>query len=135
VTYEAENTANTVAGGAFVAPYPGASGGRIVKNIGAWGNPGGPGALRFTDVRVPAAGAYTVTLFYVHVNGDKTRTIVISVSGSDPIRVAVTGGSSCCSRHDVTVRLPAGANTISLANAGGHAPAIDKITVGPATRP
>src|SRR5689334_22564838 len=53
--YEAENGANTVSGGAFIAKYPGASGGRIVKNLGVWGNPAGAGKLTFTAVRARAA--------------------------------------------------------------------------------
>src|SRR6185437_7195135 len=68
VTYEAEDPVNTVAGGAFVADYAGASGGRIVKNVGAWGSPSGTGRLTFTGVQVAAAGQYAVKVFYVHVN-------------------------------------------------------------------
>jgi len=129
VTYEAEDPANTVSGGAFVATYAGASGGRIVKNIGAWGSPSGTGRLTFTGVRVAAARQYDMKLFYVHVNGDATRTLLVSVNGAAPIRVSVSGGSVCCRSQAVTVRLKAGVNRITLSNPTGHAPAIDKITV------
>jgi len=132
VTYEAEDSANTVSGGAFVAKYAGASGGRIVKNLGTWGSPAGAGKLTFTGVRVPAAGQYTVMIFYVHVNGDATRSLVVTVAGTDPQRLSVSGGSTCCRQQTVTLRLAAGVNKISLGNPGGHAPAIDKITVSPA---
>ena len=131
VVYEAENRANTVSGGAFVATYPGASGGRIVKNLGTWGNPPGTGKLTFNQVRVPAAGAYTVTIFSVHVNGDATRTLVIGVAGGQPVRVSVAGGATCCQQRAVILTLNAGVNRISLTNPAGHAPAIDKITVAP----
>jgi hypothetical protein len=129
VTYEAEDPANTLSGGAFVASYAGASGGRIVKNIGAWGSPAGTGRLAFTNVRVAAAGQYAMKLFYVHVNGDATRTLLVSVDGAGPIRVSVSGGSACCRSQAVTVGLKAGVNRITLSNPAGHAPAIDRITV------
>ena len=132
VTYEAEDSANTVSAGAFIAKYSGASGGRIVKNLGTWGSPAGAGKLTFTGVRVPAAGQYTVMIFYVHVNGDATRSLVVTVAGNDPKKLSVSGGSACCRQQTVTLRLAAGVNKISLGNPAGHAPAIDKITVGPA---
>jgi hypothetical protein len=132
VTYEAEDRANTVSGGAFVAGYGGASGGRIVKNLGTWGSPAGAGKLTFTGVRVPAAGRYPVTIFYVHVNGEATRTLVVTVAGADPVRLSVSGGSACCRRQTVTLRLAAGVNKISVGTPSGRAPAIDKITVDPA---
>jgi hypothetical protein len=128
-TYEAEDSANTVSGGAFIAEYAGASGGRIVKNLGAWGSPAGPGKLTFTNVRVPEAGRYTVTIFYVHVNGDATRSLVVTEAGTDPKKLSVTGGATCCQQQTVTLTLAAGANRISLGNPTGHAPAIDKIRV------
>jgi Carbohydrate binding module (family 35) len=131
VAYEAEDRTNTVSGGAFVATYPGASGGRIVKNLGTWGNPPGTGKLTFNQVQVPTAGRYTVTIFYVHVNGDATRTLVISVAGGQPVHVSVAGGAACCQQRAVTLTLHAGVNRISLTNPAGHAPAIDKITVAP----
>jgi len=132
VTYEAEDSANTVSGGAFVAKYNGASGGRIVKNLGTWGSPAGAGKLTFTGVRVPAAGQYTVMIFYVHVNGDATRSLVVTVAGTDPQKLSVSGGSTCCRQRTLTVHLAAGVNKISLGNPGGRAPAIDKITIGTA---
>ncbi|MEN3306014.1 MAG: hypothetical protein V7603_2216 [Micromonosporaceae bacterium] len=131
VTYEAEAASNTLSGSAFVTGYPGASGGRIVKNIGAWGNPAAPGSLRFDAVSAPAAGAYLLTFSYVHVSGDATRTVVITVSGSDPVTVTVTAGSACCSGQTLTVRLAAGMNTITFTNPKGHAPAMDRIEISP----
>ncbi|MEN3310564.1 MAG: hypothetical protein V7603_6766 [Micromonosporaceae bacterium] len=129
-TYEAEAASNTSIGSAVVAAYPGASGGQIVKNIGTWGNPAGPGSLTFV-VSARAAGAYLLTFFYVHLNGDATRTVVITVSGFAPVTVQVTAGAACCSQRTVTVHLAAGADTITFANRKGHAPAIDKIKLTP----
>jgi hypothetical protein len=131
-TYEAESAANTLTGSAVVAPYPDASGGKIVKNIGTWGNPARPGGLTFA-VSAPAAGAYLLTFFYVHVNGDATRIVVVTVAGSAPTALAVTGGAACCSQRTLTVRLAAGTGTITFTNPKGHAPAIDRIELTPRT--
>lgn len=131
VIYEAEAAPNSLSGSAFVASYPGASAGRIVKNIGAWGNPGGSGRLRFDDVSVPVSGVYLLTVYYVHVSGDSTRTMVITVSGFDPVTVTVTASATCCSRRVVPVHLAAGTNMITFSNRNGHAPAIDAIGIAP----
>jgi len=128
-SYEAESGANTLVGGATVTNYRGASGGRVVKNLGAWKSPAGPGGLTFTDVMAPASGMYTLVFSYVHLNGDTTRTAVITVSGARPIEVTVSGGTVCCTRQAVAVRLAAGRNAISFGNRQGTAPAIDKIEI------
>jgi hypothetical protein len=128
-TYEAEAAANTLSGGAFVATYQGASGGRVVKNLGDWKTKSGPGSLTFTNVTVPVTGTYTLIFYYVFVNGDPTRTAVITVSGADPIDVTAAGGSVCCARQAVAVNLTAGRNTITFGNPHATAPAIDKIEI------
>jgi hypothetical protein len=129
-TYEAEAASNTLTGSAVVAAYPGAAGGQIVKNIGTWGDPAGPGSLTFV-VSARAAGAYLLTFFYVHLNGNATRTLVITVPGFAPVTVGVTAGAACCSQRTVTVHLAAGTNTVTFANRKGYAPAIDRIRIGP----
>jgi hypothetical protein len=133
VTYEAEAASNTLSGGAFVASYQDASGGRIVKNIGVWNPAAGVGSLTFTNVAVPVAGTYTLTFYYVHVNGDPIRTVVITASGSDPVSVVVSSiGATCCARHTIRVHLAAGRNTISFGNQAARAPAIDKMVIAQA---
>jgi hypothetical protein len=129
VTYEAETGANKMSGSAFVTNYQGASGGRVVKNLGDWKNPAGPGSLTFTNVTVPVSGAYVLVFFYVHANGDPSRTAVITVGGANPIDVTVSGGSACCARQAVDLTLTAGKNAISFGNPKGPAPAIDKIEI------
>jgi hypothetical protein len=130
VTYEAEAASNALTGSAFAGRYQGASGGRVVENIGRWS--GGPGTLRFNRVTAPTAGRYTLTYFFLHVNGEATRTVTIVVSQSQPITVTASGGSTCCARQVVTVFLQAGPNAITFANPRGHAPAIDKIEISAA---
>lgn len=145
ITYQAEAAANTLGGSARVADYPGASGGKIVRNIGLWSRGGrwsrwsrgsrgsgwsGAGTLRFDGVMAPADGRYTLTFFYVHINNEPTRTAVITVSGADPISATVAGGSTCCASKVITVVLRKGANAISFGNPNGHAPSIDKIVIG-----
>jgi len=128
VAYEAEAATNTVSGSAHVSTYPGASGGKIVRNIGAWG--GAAGVLRFGSVTVPADGTYTLAFFYVHLDDQPSRTAVITVAGQDPISVPVTGGSICCVTKVITVVLTKGANVVTFTNPGGQAPSIDKIVIG-----
>jgi hypothetical protein len=131
VTYEAEAATNTLTGSARVADYTGASGGKIVRNIGNWSGPGPSGTLRFA-VTVPAAGRYSLTFFHVYLNDDPTRTAVIRVGRAEPVTVTVTGGSTCCATKMIVVDLIKGANTITFANPDGHAPSIDKIVIGSA---
>jgi hypothetical protein len=137
VTYEAEAPSNTLGGSAHVARYRNASGGRIVRDIGDWGEDddasgGGAGTLRFNGVAVPAAGVYQLTFFYVNLDNEPTSTAVITTSGERMITVTVDGGSACCAAKTVQVSLANGANSITFANANGHAPSIDKIIiVGP----
>jgi hypothetical protein len=130
VTYEAEAAANTVSGSARISNYDGASGGRIVRNLGLWNGPGSAGTLTFGNVTAPEAGPYHLTFFYVYLNAEPARTAVITVAGAEPISVTAGGGSTCCASRTVTVVLRAGANTITFGNPNGHAPSIDKIVIG-----
>jgi hypothetical protein len=131
VTYEAEAVSNTLSGSAVIDAYPGASGGRVVKTVGAWNTPAGPGVLRFNHVTASVAGRYALTFYYVHPNSDPNRTVTITVSGSDPVSVTVSTGTDCCAARTVTVHLAAGANTVTFANRQAHAPAIDKMEIAP----
>ncbi|MFF5225933.1 hypothetical protein [Dactylosporangium sp. NPDC000521] len=129
VTYEAEAPGNTLGGSAWVDRYPGASGGSIVRNLGDWGSRDGDGVLRFATVDVPVAGTYTLKLFHVNIDNERTRTAVVTVAGSDPQRVTLTGGSTCCTASTLKVQLRKGGNTISVGNPDGHAPSVDRIVL------
>ncbi|MFG2036572.1 hypothetical protein [Dactylosporangium sp. NPDC048998] len=129
VTFEAEADGNTIGGSAWVAQYPGASGGRIVRNIGDWGSRQGDGFLRFEDVTVPVEGTYTLKVFHVSIDNEPTRTVVIAVSGGDPRSFTFNGGSTCCTASTVQVDLRKGRNTITIGNPNGHAPSVDRIVL------
>jgi hypothetical protein len=129
VTFEAEASGNTIGGSAWVASYPGASGGAIVRNIGDWDTRQGDGFLRFENVTVPVAGTYTLKLFHVNIDNERTRTAVITVSGGDPQSVTTAGGSTCCAATSVRVELRKGRNTVTIANKDGHAPSVDRIVL------
>ena len=110
-------------------PLAGASGGLIVYNVGAWNDPGGPGTVRFNSVIIPASGAYKITIFYVHPNGETNRKATIAVSGIAPIEVDFVGNATCCQTKSVNVTVAAGEHTITISHATEHAPAIDKIVI------
>jgi hypothetical protein len=111
-----------------VVKYRGASGGRIVRNLGAWDSTGDSGTLRFT-VTAGATGRYSLTFFYVYLNEDTSRSVVITVSGADPVTLTTQGGSSCCPAMTTTVALRAGSNTITFTNPSGPAPSLDRIVL------
>jgi hypothetical protein len=128
-TYEAESGQNTLTGSATVVMLPGASGGRLVQDIGAWGSAKGDGALRFNNVVVPTTGTYVLTFFFANLNNEPTRTVVITASGPDSIVLTVAGNSTCCASQLVRITLVKGQNSITFSNPAGHAPAIDKIQI------
>ena len=109
--------------------YPGASGGRIVRNIGNWEGSRNAGWLRFNNVTAPRAGSYLLTFFFVHLDDDTTRTAVIEVSGSAPVTLAVDGSATCCAVASRQIVLRQGVNTITFTNPDDHAPSIDKIVI------
>lgn len=100
-----------------------ASGGKVV------------GSLDRTDdhvtfvVTVPAAGRYTMTLYYIS-GGTDSRTAVISVNSGAPtsVRCAATGWETVGSLA-VPVDLAAGGNRIRFGTAGGEAPDLDRIVI------
>jgi hypothetical protein len=129
VTYEAEAPGNVLDGSAFVDDYPNASGGHIVRNIGKWDRRGTAGSLRFTNVTAPVSGTYLLTFFYVHLDNNPERSAVITVSGSAPVEVTVTGTDTCCSTARLRITLRQGSNMITFSQPDGHAPSLDKIVV------
>jgi hypothetical protein len=129
VTYEAEAPGNDLGGTASVADYPGASGGRIVQNIGEWRGPHKDGWLRFTNVTVPATATYLLTFFYVNPDDRGVRSTVITVSGSTPITVPASARATCCGAARQRITLKQGANAITFTNPTDQAPSIDKIVV------
>jgi hypothetical protein len=129
VSFEAEG--GTRSGSATVWDgYPSASGGRLVRNIGNWG--GTPGTLRINNVNIPTTGSYTITIYYVHPDGEANRSATVSVSGNPALNVNFSGNQNCCQAKVLSnITIAAGPHTITIANPNGHAPSIDRVVVSP----
>jgi alpha-glucosidase len=127
---EAEATSNTLAGGASVANCSGCSGGKKVGNLG------NGGTVAFTGVQAATAGTYALKVGYLSAD---PRSFTVSVNGGTPQTVSPprSGGGNAGNPSgwdvvrdvDVNVALNAGSNTITIGNAGGYAPDIDRIIV------
>jgi hypothetical protein len=127
VTFEAENGTRTGSAGIWDG-YPNASGGRIVRNIGNWG--GTAGTLTISGVNIPSTGRYTITIYYVHIDGEVNRSATVTVSGNPAQNLSFTGSSTCCqTKVMANLTIGAGVHTILFANSTGHAPSIDKVVV------
>jgi hypothetical protein len=129
LSIEAEGSSATRSGSAITWNYDDASGGRIVGRVGDWDAPGGPGSVRFNNVTIPANGTYTLQIHFVHVNGEPTRTGVVTISGVDPIVTTFQGSDNCCAVKSLTVTLTAGTKSITISNNNGHGPALDRIVL------
>ncbi len=122
-SYEAESSANTLAGGAKVANCGSCSGG---KKVGYVGN---GGTLQFNGVTASAAGSVTLTISYA---SGTARSAQLSVNGGSAktLNFASTGSFSTVGTLSTTVTLKSGSNTLKFANSSGWAPDFDKVTVG-----
>ncbi|HYZ55205.1 MAG TPA: fibronectin type III domain-containing protein [Streptosporangiaceae bacterium] len=123
-TYEAESPANTIGGGAVIAPCSACSGGEKVGYLG------GSGYLIFNGVTAPRAGTYLMRLSYV--DGDSSRTAVVTVGGQ-PFDLPLPGTNDnnwdAVQTATVPVHLHAGDNTIEFGNPNGYVFDVDKITL------
>jgi chitodextrinase len=125
-SYEAESSANTLAGGAVSAVCATASGGYKVGYVG-----NNTGTLTFNGVSVASAGSYAITIAYL--NGDTVaRSVQISANNGavTTVSLPVTGSWTTVGTVAANLILNAGNNTIKFANASGWAPDFDKITIG-----
>ncbi len=124
VSYEAEASGNTIAGGAAVSSCASCSGGNKVGYVG-----NNSGTLQFNGVTAASAGTATVTVSYL--NGDATRTAQLSVNGGSAVSVSFpnTGGWTTIGTVQAQVQFASGNNTIKIANASGWAPDFDRIQV------
>jgi hypothetical protein len=111
--------------------YPTASGGLIVRNLGNWG--GTPGTVTLNNIVFPNQANYTITIYFVHPNGETNRSALVTVAGLDGVTVNFTApDSQCCYTTAVTINIPGGTRSITFDNPTDHAPSIDKIVI---TRP
>jgi hypothetical protein len=121
--YLANAPANVIGGGAYLTNSPELSGGVKAVYVGMGGT------VTFNHVVVPTAGAYNVTFLYE--NGGASRNANISVNGSNTMAVAFGGSGSwtTLASKTIAVTLPAGSNSIAIANPTAYAPDFDSLVV------
>jgi hypothetical protein len=121
-SYEAESSANTLAGGAVVQSCSTCSGGAKVGFVG------NGGTLTFNNINVASAGTYQVTIVYC--SGDP-RPAMVSVNGgtAQALSFASTGSFSTTGTMTVPLVLAAGSNTIEFADPTAYTPDFDRIIV------
>ena len=138
-TYAA--SAGQLSGTAAVEPDAYAYGGKYV----GWIGDGAANTLTFTGVRVPRTGTYRVLVSYADADGessgnyntnliDRGFTLTTSAGTSVTSYARNTYSWDQFDTVEVTVRLNAGGNTVTIGNSGYYAPNIDAITVAPAAR-
>ncbi|MFI6762038.1 hypothetical protein ACIBF5_23145 [Micromonospora sp. NPDC050417] len=121
---EAEGPAADRRGRTRARSVAGASGGAVVTGIG-----GGSGnTVRFTELVVPKAGRYTVTLYYV---GDERRSGTLTVNGTPTtVSFADTGSDDGpVGAVSVELSLRAGANSVEIGNRRDRVADLDRIVV------
>jgi len=107
--------------------YADVQGLNLVRNLGNWG--GTPGTLTLDGIAFPSQGSYTITIYYVHPDGETNRSAQVTVSGVEPVTVNFVGNSNCCLTTAVTITVPAGTRSITFSNPTSHAPSIDKVII------
>jgi hypothetical protein len=123
-SYEAESSANTIAGGARLSSCTGCSGGRKVGFVGSGGT------VTFNGVAAPADGTYWLTIYYADGDGRQAQLIVNGVT-AQTLSFTPTGDFNTVGAMTVAVPLHAGANTVEFANPAAFAPDFDRILVAP----
>jgi alpha-galactosidase len=123
-SYEAESSANTLAGGAIVASCSACSGGQKIGNVG------NGGTLKFNNVNVANAGTYILNISYV--DADTGRSAQMSVNGGTALTLNFAGTNTNNWNNVQSLAVPvilnAGNNTILFSNSSGWAPDFDRIT-------
>ena len=135
-TYQAESSANTLAGTAVVTSDTWASGGAYVGYIGD----AAANTLTFNDVDAASAGTYMLVIAYAnddtagsgnYNSNIESRWAQISVNGGSATTEVFANTYSWHGYRTVAmpITLAAGENTISFANSTGYVPNIDYIQV------
>jgi hypothetical protein len=132
VTIEAET--GVLTGSARVLNgYSGASGGKLVRGIGGWDeDDGSTGTLTLNGIVIPAAANYVITIHYVNLIPVLDIRALISVSAATSVWVEFDWESSCCDTATITMNIPAGTRSITVANTTGLGPWIDKVVISQA---
>jgi hypothetical protein len=126
VSYEAESAEHTLSGRAGVHTIAEASGGRTV----GWLGRGEANTLRFNGISVPAAGTYTVTVFYISGDGSRAAAIRANRSAPGAVTFPATRDWRTVGSLAIRIELEAGNNSIEFGNPEGPAPDIDRIVLG-----
>ena len=139
-TYAASAAQNVLSGTAQVESDPYADGGQYV----GWIGDGTANTLTFTGITVPSAGTYRIMVSYADADGessgnyntnliDRAFTLTTSAGSSVTTYARNTYSWDQFNTVEVTARLDAGSNTITIGNPAYYAPNIDKIIVAPAS--
>ncbi len=130
MTIEAESGAPTVilTGSAVIESDERASGGQIVTKLGNSGNGGEPGTVQINGISLPGAGTYRISIHYANLDTSHSAA-TIAVTGADTTTVNFTGNRRCCGVRTFDVTLAAGSHDLTITNATGPAPSIDRIVV------
>ncbi|MFC1413414.1 ricin-type beta-trefoil lectin domain protein [Streptacidiphilus sp. N1-12] len=121
VSYEAE--AATLAGGTTITSCAHCSGGKKLSYLG------NGGTATFTGVSEPAAGSYTLTIYFMSVG--QARTATVTANGvNQTVSFPETPDYNTVVTKTITVQLNAGnTNTIEFSNPSAGAPNLDRIVV------
>ncbi len=121
--YEAEDSANKLAGNASVVTNQFVSG---MKRVGGLGG-SKSSMLTFTNVTAPEDGVYEMRLYY---STGVERRICFSINGGDAIRTKkLNCGVNALSAESFYVELKKGTNTIAFFNNEAKAPDVDRIAI------
>jgi hypothetical protein len=124
VASEAES--GTLGGGAQGQACTTCSGGTRVGFLGNGGTSNG--TMTFTNVNVPSAGNYVLTLFYSNQDvPNRMATLTVNGVVGAPIAFASTGKWETMAPLNVTVSLNAGNNTVAIGNSTAKAPSFDRM--------
>jgi hypothetical protein len=122
-TYEAEASANTLAGGAVVASCANCSGGSKVGYVG------NGGTLTFNGVDGGSGGSRQVTLAYASAVA-RSATVQVNGGAAQHLDFRATSDWTTPAAKTLTLDLAAGtSNTVTLSGSTDWAPDIDSLTV------
>jgi hypothetical protein len=125
-SFEAESAANTLSGRTRIHTVVEASGGHTIGFIGE----GSANTLRFNGLSLPVNGTYTLAVFYISGDGDRSATIRIDGTLVGMVSFPGTGDWHTVGSLAMRINLKAGNNSIEFGNPEDPAPDIDRITLG-----
>ncbi len=131
LTIEAESGSPMVilTGSAAVESDDRASGRQIVTKLGNSNDGAPPGAVQIVGINLPSAGTYRFSIHYLNRDDTNHSSAVITVSGTEPATINFPGNKNCCGARTIEVPLSAGSHHLTITNASGPAPSIDKIVI------